>query len=471
MFHSYHNSIVGTKHDICEDYSKRAEFEDCLMTVIADGVGSAELSDVGAQTIVEAVIDYFSSGYNASLSEYEAVVLLKNAYSSAYDVIVDTANKENKDKYCYDSTLSVVIITSKYVIWGHCGDGAIFKINTSGFMSKITCEQTGDFSGEVYAFLSGEKYWSFGITPLSNSYAFLMSTDGILEFLKLVIADPSDKFIYNVIQQIQKREFENSVCDDLIKQILCLKTIADVTRDDKTLAIIMDDQISLKPSKDAPNPITYSGTNKYFINYEDMAYQTGTVEVVDLNRHNFIINEINSKMVTNVPVLDKITIMQVLYPLRDVEIVLNPSDGTKNAIQLAHYLITRTISNYELLSKSILNLKTYESNESYVYYPLDSGDIRQNTFKDDFLIEELNDSDELVIKLYLFRDYFLFDFIIPTDTNLPIDFQMWSYSYSLANALLRAMRSVKKNILSIPKPTADFTISLRSDIGDESSAE
>lgn len=467
MFHSYHNSIVGTKHDICEDYSKRAEFEDCIMTVIADGVGSAELSDIGSKTITEAVIDYFSSGYNASLSEYEAVVLLKNAYSSAYNVIIDTANKENKDKYCYDSTLSVVIITSKYVIWGHCGDGAIFKINTSGFMTKITCEQTGDFSGEVYAFLSGEKYWSFGITPLSNSYAFLMSTDGILEFLKLVLADPSDKFIFNVIQQIQKREFENSICDDLIKQILSLKTIADVTHDDKTLAIIVDDQLSLKPSKDSPNPIVYSGINNYFINYEDEDYKTNVSDVVDIDVHNFAIKENNSRMVTNVPISSEIRLMQVIYPLRDVELVLDPSDGTKKAIQLAHYIITRTLFNHKMLCKALSDSEVYESNDNYEYYPLDTCEIRQNTLKNNFMIEELNDFNELSINLFLFRDYFLFDFVFPSDNNLSIDFQMWSYSYSLANALLKTMRSVKRNISSIPKPIADFCISLRNNLDDD----
>lgn len=465
MFHSYHNSIVGTKHEICEDYSKRAEFEDCLMTVIADGVGSAELSDIGSKTITDTVIDYFSSAYSTSLSEYEAVDLLKKAYISAYEAIIDTADKEKRDKYCFDSTVSAVIITSKYVIWGHCGDGAIFKINASGFMSKITCEQTGDFSGEVYAFLSGEKYWSFGITSLSNSYAFIMSTDGILEFLKLVLADPSDKFIFNLIQQIQKRNFEEDICDDLIKQILSLKTIADVTRDDKTLAIIVDDQLSLKPSKDTPNPIVYSGTDNYFINFEAEEYQSDVSDIVDINVHNFIINEINSNMVTFVPSSNRISLMQVLYPLRDVELVLDPSDGTKKSIQLSHYIITRTISNYKMLCKVLSDSESFKSCNNYTYFSSENNEIIQRKNKEDFLIKEINDFDEfdfggLIIKIYLFRDFFLFDFVIPDTNHLSIDFQAWSYSYLLASALMKTMRAVKKNISSIPKPVSNFTITI-----------
>ena len=116
MFHSYHNSIVGTKHDICEDYSKRAKFDDCLMTVIADGVGSAELSDIGSKTITETVIDYFSSAYSTSLSEYEAVDLLKKAYISAYDAIIDTADKEKKDNYHYYISFTPEIVFNYFFL-------------------------------------------------------------------------------------------------------------------------------------------------------------------------------------------------------------------------------------------------------------------------------------------------------------------------------------------------------------------
>lgn len=470
MFHAYHSSIVGTKHDICEDYSKKAEFEDCIMMVIADGVGSAELSEVGAKTIVETIINCFSNGYKQSFSDDDSLNLLKNAYTTAYNVILDTAKNENNDKYSYDSTLSVVVITTNYVIWGHCGDGAIFKINKSGDMKKITCEQTGDFSGEVYAFLSGDKYWSFGKNNRFDSYAYIMSTDGILDFLNIVLEDPSDKFIYNILQQIQKRAFENEVCNDLIKQILNLKTISDVTRDDKTLAIVVDDEVSLKPSKDTPNPIVYYGTNNYYINYENEAYETSAFDTVDKSSHNYIINESNSKMVTGIPVSSKVSLMNVFYPLREVEVVLDPSNGTKNAIQLSHYIISRTLCNFKTISDMLLETEDYERNDVFEYYHLDNLP-KDNSIKEDFLIEELNDFSELTIKLYLFKDYFLFDFVIPDEMTLSLDFQMWSYSYALANAILKTMRSVKKNISSIPKPTADFIISLRNNLDEEISTE
>ena len=205
--------------------------------------------------------------------------------------------------------------------------------------------------------------------------------------------------------------------------------------------------------------------DKFIIEDED--YKTNVSDVVDIDVHNFAIKENNSRMVTNVPISSEIRLMQVIYPLRDVELVLDPSDGTKKAIQLAHYIITRTLFNHKMLCKALSDSEVYESNDNYEYYPLDTCEIRQNTLKNNFMIEELNDFNELSINLFLFRDYFLFDFVFPSDNNLSIDFQMWSYSYSLANALLKTMRSVKRNISSIPKPIADFCISLRNNLDDD----
>lgn len=461
MFHAYYSSIVGTKHDICEDYSKKAILDDCLITVIADGVGSAKLSDVGSKIIVETLISTFFNGYSNSLSEIDALKLLKESYVSAYNTIINKANNENEDKYSYDSTLSCIVITANYIIWGHSGDGAIFKINSSGFMTKLTCEQVGDFSGEVYAFLSGEKYWSFGQTSLANSYAFIMSTDGILEFLNLVLSDPNDKFIFKIFQQLQKRNFDDDVCNDFVKQILNLKAICNVTHDDKTLAIVVNDEISLKPNRHNPNPIVYSGTNSYFINYEDNEYLTDVKDVIDINIHNLIIKEENSNMVTNIPYSNKVNLLQVIYPLRDVEIVLDLHEGIKIAIQLVQYIISRILYNYHTIFKEIKNTQSFFENGLYKYFDSTEDNIHINQFKKKFLLDNLDDFQSIIISIYLFRDYFMFDIKIPDEIKLDMEFQMWSYSYAFANALIKAMRSIAKHINSIPKPKTNFKIVLQ----------
>lgn len=471
MFHAFQSSVVGEKHAFCEDYSMSAVIENGIVSVIADGIGSARNSIVGSKLVSETMLNYFTSNYNENLSKPKALKILKESYSAAYDVIKSRAEKENDDIYSYDTTLSCVVITSKYVIWAHCGDGAIFKVCNSGSMYKITTEQTGDFSGEVYAFLCGKKYWSFGSTSLDDSYAFLMVTDGVLEFFKFVNSNPENKFYYNLFGQLNKRNFDAQLCNEYISQLLKNKIICGVTKDDKTLSIVINDELQLTPSKKSPNPVVYLENEAIYLNYIDEEYNSEPIDLLHFNQNIAVKAENKSNLVSVYEYNESILKATMFYPIRDVEMVLDPGVGTKNAIHISQYIINRTIHNFHHLNNHIISIA---NDEPYITPVLDDTEFKYYTpeninvpdkenINENFLIKRLENYKNVQIDFFLFKNFFMIELNFIDKIEPELEFQLWSYSYLFADVFIKTMRTIRKNISVFPKPDKDYLIKLNFD--------
>ena len=87
MLHAFECSKVGSKHEVCQDYSMSKRLSDGIISAIADGVGSAKNSDKGSYIAVNTVVDSFLSGYAKVTNVYDAVALVKKCYTDAYNAI------------------------------------------------------------------------------------------------------------------------------------------------------------------------------------------------------------------------------------------------------------------------------------------------------------------------------------------------------------------------------------------------
>lgn len=145
---TYGYSLQGKNHITrglpCQDSNKIAELRNgWFVAAIADGVGSAERSQEGAQTAVDTVVDFCRRYMPLDSDETNIISMLRTAFHAAMIAIYEIAEKENHSIESYDTTLSVVIFNGIQLVYGHSGDGGIIVLDTWGNIVSITDQQKG----------------------------------------------------------------------------------------------------------------------------------------------------------------------------------------------------------------------------------------------------------------------------------------------------------------------------------------
>lgn len=182
---SYGFSIQGKSHVdrgiVCQDAHRIDKLNNgSHIAVIADGVGSAKFSDVGAKVAVESIVEFCKKNISKRTNKSECLHVLKSAYMYALESISTIAEEQRNVIDDYDTTLSVVIYDGKNILYGHAGDGGIVIRRNDGIINLITKPQKGIDGVSVRPLRAGSGSWEFGeITQ--DIASVLMVTDGILD--------------------------------------------------------------------------------------------------------------------------------------------------------------------------------------------------------------------------------------------------------------------------------------------------
>ena len=184
---NYGFSIKGKSHSTrnmaCQDANKVIQLNNgCSIGLVADGVGSAKSSDIGAKIAVEKAGEYCSENINSDMNLDQQLQVLKDSFSYALNSINQYATENNAQIEDFDTTLSGAIYDGQSIAYGHAGDGGIVVKKNDGTMDIITEQQQGENKQYVKPLRAGEGSWSFG--KLDNNIASVMLvTDGILNEL------------------------------------------------------------------------------------------------------------------------------------------------------------------------------------------------------------------------------------------------------------------------------------------------
>lgn len=199
---TYAFSVKGKSHEIsnkpCQDYSKVTRINDAIITITADGVGSAAKAEIGSSLAVESVVEFFKQD-SVDMSEGGILYSIKEAYRYAMMKIKDKASKEQHSERDYDTTLDVGILLQDVLYYGHVGDGGIITRDFEGEYEAVTSVQKGDDGISVIP-LRFEEYWETGIKE--NVSAVLLMTDGIWDICNPYLLRFANKGIYKNIVRI-----------------------------------------------------------------------------------------------------------------------------------------------------------------------------------------------------------------------------------------------------------------------------
>ena len=188
MLGSYYVSAIGTAHlehegGVCQDHSGVCYLDNgYIAAAIADGLGSAKHSEVGAKLAVDTVFEHLKNNFSSPSSDEYHLQALKGAFIAAYNETIKAADSNGIPPTEYNSTLTVALYNGSDLYFGHCGDGGIIALTYQGDYERITEAEKGENFNETHPLLNGEKYWSFNKCS-EQVCAFTMMTDGIFDLV------------------------------------------------------------------------------------------------------------------------------------------------------------------------------------------------------------------------------------------------------------------------------------------------
>jgi L-aminopeptidase/D-esterase-like protein len=215
-----------------------------VIIAVADGLGSASRSDLGAQIAVESAVNAVTS--LMAQGETDNRQLLYDGIRQARNDLFKRAAEEICQVRELASTILLIIASRDGIAVAHIGDGAIV-IKGSGFVRVISPPENSEYANVVVPLTSDE--WEKALRvyesaePIECVAAF---TDGLQNAaLKKVnsVYEPFVAFFNPVFSYALKIEDTDTAGRDL-SELLISPKVRDSSDDDKTLVIaVLNNQI------------------------------------------------------------------------------------------------------------------------------------------------------------------------------------------------------------------------------------
>lgn len=240
-------SVIGPLHVQmglpCQDACAFRLWDDGTGVVaVADGLGSAARSDLGAGLAVEAAVEaveQLRNNQNGFVTPLELVV--KSAVDAARSMLERKAVEENcglRDLAC---TIIAAVISRDQLSVAHVGDGAVVARTAEG-LRLVSAPGVSEYTNETVPLTSSDWQASLHVVPCVESVEFLAvftdgcqraalrkSSEGIEPFCRFF--DPI--FAYaGELQDLGEGEEE-------IRALLSSKKVCANSEDDKTLVIVV----------------------------------------------------------------------------------------------------------------------------------------------------------------------------------------------------------------------------------------
>ncbi len=152
-------SVRGVSHvkrnQPCQDAHFWREFPGAAMVVsVADGAGSASLSQLGAARAAVSSVDWVAELMNGQLPmlDEEWRQLLLAALETAHESVTTVAEKRKVTTRELATTLILAIVTLDTVACVQVGDGACVVLTEEGEVESVTAPQRGEHLNETFFF-------------------------------------------------------------------------------------------------------------------------------------------------------------------------------------------------------------------------------------------------------------------------------------------------------------------------------
>ena len=238
-------SVRGSSHEQsgqpCQDANFWHIIDDrVLIAAVADGAGSASMSEVGAQTVVEASVKYLIK--HSELSDLD---LDKTAWEDLSYKIYRTARaavqSESEDRQIplsrFASTLLLLLSTPEYTATMQIGDGSIVGKDSNGRVSTISKPTRSEYINQT-TFVTSENAGAMIQADLFRGIdQIAIFSDGLeLLALRMPELDPFQPF-FEKIFEFSRSNVDRESGEQQLLEFLRSPRLRKRTNDDVTLLL------------------------------------------------------------------------------------------------------------------------------------------------------------------------------------------------------------------------------------------
>ena len=241
MWKAVQAAVRGRGHALadipCQDKTHVLEMSDALTAALADGAGSAEHSELGAECVTRTICQLLTNNFDryfetddASFVAVEMLDVLKQDLSN----VASEVNCEIRD---LASTLLAVAVKDRHFIAMHLGDGVIGCLDGEE-LKVLSPPDNGEFINETTFVTSIDAIVHLRLSKgeLDNLSAFILMSDGTAAGFyqrRTQTLTPVIKRLIHAVKLMAIDEVETALVEN-IKETLCK-----VTTDDCSLILMV----------------------------------------------------------------------------------------------------------------------------------------------------------------------------------------------------------------------------------------
>jgi hypothetical protein len=217
-----------------------------IVIAVADGLGTAPLSDLGARCAVEAAVTTVSS--LMAEDENDARFLLRSGFAAARRDLFKNAAREIRPIKDLACTLILVLATRDTVSVAHIGDGAVV-VKTPGTIQIVSEPENYEYSNIVVPVSSNG--WEEALrlnTSAGPVDCVAVFTDGVQNaaLQKINLSYQPFEAFFNPLFSYAMQINDCMKAEEEISELLMSSKIGDSSSDDKTLVISVLGEMSPK---------------------------------------------------------------------------------------------------------------------------------------------------------------------------------------------------------------------------------
>lgn len=237
-------AVTGTAHERlgmpCQDALAYQATESSLLVALSDGAGTAERSEFGAQTAVQAALDALSAALAAGLPEEQAgwQDTLCAAFSASRSALESLAKIEEQPLRAYAATLSLVVATEDRLAVAQLGDGAVVAGESPEQLFLVNPAQRGEYANETYFLTQEDALDLVQVSVYENAANFLaVMSDGLTRLaIQLPAQEPHPPFFQPLFAFAAHASQEEQAARQLV-EFLNSERVCERTDDDKSLVL------------------------------------------------------------------------------------------------------------------------------------------------------------------------------------------------------------------------------------------
>ena len=236
-------SVIGTGHQTtgqpCQDaHYWQVASGDVLVAAVADGAGSAALSEVGAEVAAKTVVAAFSAKGEVPVNDKALRSRLGDALKEAQKAVKAEAAVRQVEVLQLATTLILVVATPDLVGAAQVGDGAAVLNGSDGNIISLTTPQGGEHVNETFFLNSSGALKKAQIAVWRGTPTHLaILSDGLQRLaLKMPQGVPHGPFFAPLFSFVSDLP-ESTEAQEQLEQFLGSSRITDNTSDDLTLVL------------------------------------------------------------------------------------------------------------------------------------------------------------------------------------------------------------------------------------------